>query len=128
MIASWLRGLLALALILPLGAAALFGDEGSLAVIDFDLGRLNDSGLHGPQDGLRSMDYEFCIPASLTYQEAVAGIDPSARFMGHSRGRIGCGPAQVLVLGNTHQPGYREVLETLAALPYVDRISQAFFE
>ena len=43
-------------------------------------------------------------------------------------GDPGCGPGQWLVVGSTHQPGWRVVLERLAALPYVARIDRAVFE
>jgi hypothetical protein len=58
----------------------------------------------------------------------VAAIDPSARFMAGSPGRVGCGGDRVLVLGSTHQPGLRSVLGALAALPFVLRIERAVFE
>jgi hypothetical protein len=48
--------------------------------------------------------------------------------MAGSRGRIGCGPDQVLVLGNTHQPGFAAVLQALARLPFIRRIEPAWFE
>jgi hypothetical protein len=32
------------------------------------------------------------------------------------------------VFGNTHQPGFRQVLAGLAALDYVERILPAWFE
>lgn len=98
------------------------------AVIGFDLGRLDDRGLQGPPDGLRSLDYEYCIPEGTRYREQVLAIDPSARFQPGSRGRIGCGSGQVLVLGNTHQPGFRQVLQALAELPFVERIAECVFE
>ncbi|MCK5191008.1 MAG: hypothetical protein KAR12_13230, partial [Methylococcales bacterium] len=31
--------------------------------IEFDITKLNQQGLYGPADGLRSLSYEFCIPA-----------------------------------------------------------------
>ena len=108
------------------GAAMAGGDP--TAVIAFDLTRLDAAGLQGPPDGLRALDYEFCIPQGRGFRDQVAAIDPSARFQSGSRGRIGCGPDQVLVLGNTHQDDYREVLLGLARLPYVKRIAEAFFE
>jgi hypothetical protein len=111
----------------PTGGVAGEGTSAA-ASIGFDLGRLDESGLYGPPDGLRSLDYEFCIPVGTPYRDEVAAIDPSARFMPGGRGRIGCGPGEVLVLGNTHQPGFREVLAALASLPYVARIAEAYFE
>ncbi len=96
--------------------------------IGMDLGRLDEDGLHGPPDGRRALDYEFCILDTSAARIEVAAIDPSARFLPGSRGRIGCGGGEVLVLGNTHQRGFREVLAALAALPYVTRIIEAHFE
>jgi hypothetical protein len=98
------------------------------SVIAFDLNRLDAAGLQGPPDGRRALDYEFCIPQGELPQRQVAAIDPSARFQPGSRGRIGCGRAELLVLANTHQPGYRQVLLRLAGLPYVVRIAEALFE
>lgn len=118
-----------LAAALLLGATvAASAPEGAAAVIAFDLNRLDAAGLQGPPGGQRALDYEFCIPRGESPRRQVAAIDPSARFYPRSRGRSGCGPAQVLVLGNTHQGGYRQVLLRLAGLPYVARIAEAFFE
>lgn len=120
--------LLALILLGTVNGGMANGGGARPEAIDFELGPLDDSGLHGPPDGRRSLDYEFCIPAGAPYRDRVAAIDPSARFTPRGRGRIGCGPTQSLVIGNTHQPGFREILETLAQLPFVERISQALFE
>lgn len=97
-------------------------------VLRLDLTPLDDQGLTGPPDGLRALSYEFCIPAGAGYRDQVAGIDPSARFYPASPGRIRCGHPEVLVIGSTHQPGFRDVLSRLAALPFVARIQEAFFE
>lgn len=127
-------GLLAMAAFLWMASAAAVAaprtpETGTeTPVIRFDLSRLGDNGLYGPPDGLRSLDYEFCIPSGEPYAGEVRAIDPSARFHAGSPGRIGCTGEQSLVLGNTHQPGFREILQKLAALPYVTRIDQAFFE
>jgi hypothetical protein len=96
--------------------------------IAFDLNALGAEGLAGPPDGLRSVDYEFCIPAEESKLAEIREIDPSIRVMRGSRGRIGCGPEQWLCLGNTHQPGWRQILLDLAVLPYVERIEQTFWE
>ena len=100
----------------------------SQAVIGFDLTLLDGDGLIGPGNGKRAVDYEYCIPADDDAKAAVAAIDPTARFLEGSRGRIGCMPAQLLVLGNTHQANFRAVLHRLAELDYVKRIEQTFFE
>ncbi|ESQ17102.1 MAG: hypothetical protein N838_21615 [Thiohalocapsa sp. PB-PSB1] len=98
------------------------------AVIGFDLAALDEHGLIGPQDGKRAVDYEYCIPNHQQALDEVLAIDPSARVMAGSPGRIGCSEAQWLVLGNTHQPGFRDVLHQLARLAFVRRIEQAVFE
>jgi len=98
------------------------------AKVELELSRLDDAGLYGPSDGLRALDYEFCIPAGARFREEVASIDQSARFLGKSRGRVGCRSDEVLVIGNTHQPDFRRVLARLAELPYVERIVPAWFE
>ena len=96
--------------------------------IDIDLENVNSEGLRGPPDGLRAVHYEFCIPAGEDRADEVRSIDPTAQLMPGSRGRVGCARDQILVLGSTHQRSYRQVLERLAALEYVDRIAENFFE
>ncbi|MGB5295972.1 MAG: hypothetical protein WBP34_13550 [Thermoanaerobaculia bacterium] len=97
-------------------------------VIRFDLSRLNSDGLLGPPDGLRALSYEFCIPAGEAYVTQVEAIDSTAAIHRSSPGRIGCGEAEYLAIGHTHQPDFRQVLVRLSRLPYVDRIEQAHFE
>lgn len=98
------------------------------AKIQFDMAQLDADGLVGPPDGKRSLAYEFCIPTTPEAQAEVKAIDPTARFMPGSPGRSGCTREQILVIGETHQPNYAQVLAQLAALPYVTRIQQSFFE
>jgi len=96
--------------------------------IEVDLAEVNDAGLRGPPTALRAVHYEFCIPAAERYATEVLGIDPTLQLLPKSRGRIGCTNRQLLAVGSTHQQGYREVLERLAALPYITRIVESFFE
>ena len=96
--------------------------------ITLDLSTLDDRGLRGPRNGLRSMSYEFCIPAGERYAAEVQRIDPTVEVMRGSRGRIGCTGNQYLCVGNTGQRGYREVLERLAGLDYSSRIVESTFE
>jgi hypothetical protein len=96
--------------------------------ITLDLSTLDDRGLRGPRNGLRSMSYEFCIPAGERYAAEVRRIDPTVEVMRGSRGRIGCTGNQYLCVGNTGQRGYREVLERLAGLDYSSRIVESTFE
>jgi hypothetical protein len=116
--------------VLILAASRVGAGEGASpgVVIGFDLDRLDARGLQGPPDGLRALDYEYCIPDSDAHRAWVMAIDPGARFLPGGPGRIGCRPNDVLVLGNTRQPGYRAVLRALAELPFVERIAECVFE
>lgn len=100
----------------------------TLTKVTFDLDLLNDDGLIGPPAGLRSLMYEFCIPADGASEAQVRAIDSSDHMHSTSPGRIGCRDDQILCVGETHQPGWRTVLEQLAALDYVERIDQSFAE
>jgi len=99
--------------------------EKTMDKIRFDLSKINEDGLQGPPDGLRSVSYEFCIPEARKAE--VSRIDPTVEFS-RSPGRIGCGEGELLCIGQTHQENYREVLARLAALDYVREIREAFFE
>ena len=103
-------------------------DSAAAEKIAFDLGRLNADGLAGPPDGLRAISYELCVPDRPECLAEVQRIDPSLELMRGARGRIGCETDQVLCLGSTHQPEWRQVLARLADLPYVARITEAHFE
>jgi hypothetical protein len=92
------------------------------------LATLNDAGLSGPPDGLVAVSYEFCIPATPRHEAEVRRIDPTLEVYPGSRGRIACTPEQALCIGSTHQPRHRAVLERLARLEYVTRISRSFAE
>ncbi|HEX2514394.1 MAG TPA: META domain-containing protein [Chloroflexota bacterium] len=96
--------------------------------VTFDLDQIDPTGLSGPPGGQVAVGYEFCIPATPGHLAEVQGIDPGVRAQPGSPGRIGCGPGQVLCLGSTHQPGWRSVLERLAALDYVARIDRFWGE
>ncbi len=92
------------------------------------VGSLDEAGLYGPPHGRRALDYEYCIPSLVPHREEVARIDPSAQFHEGSPGRIGCGPQELRVTGNSYQPGFRALIERLRALPYVARIEPLWFE
>ena len=96
--------------------------------IRFDLTQFNDQGLYGPPDGLRLLDYEFCIPADPAFKAKVQVIDATLTIYAESPGRIGCKADEFLCIGNTGQPNFREVLLQLAALPKIERIEPAWFE
>ncbi|NEQ42385.1 MAG: hypothetical protein F6K00_02005 [Leptolyngbya sp. SIOISBB] len=92
--------------------------------IRFDLDQLDEYGLYGPEDGRRSLSYEFCIPNDLQAIETVQAIDPTLMIYLQSPGRVGCDNMEVLAIGETHQPHYRDVLINLANLDTIDRIEQ----
>jgi hypothetical protein len=96
--------------------------------VAIELANVNAEGLSGPATGLRAVHYEFCIPPEAHLAAEVRSIDPTAQLMPGSRGRIGCSGGEVLVLGNTRQQDHRSTLERLAALSYVKRITESFFE
>jgi hypothetical protein len=102
-------------------------DAGWASKLGFDADLVGEDGLYGPPDGRRALDYEFCIPDAACIREQVSAIDPSVRFS-TSPGRIGCADGDLLAIGNSHQPGFQEVLRQLAELPYVRRIEPAWFE
>jgi hypothetical protein len=97
-------------------------------VITFDLDPINEDGLIGPPNGLRSVMYEFCIPSDSASADEVLSIDPSLQLQTGSPGRIGCTDEQTLCIGDTHQSDWKAILERLAALEYVTRIDRSFME
>lgn len=96
--------------------------------IQFDLARLDARGLQGPPGGKRSLSYEFCTPNTPEARAEVTATDPSVHFSCNSPGRIGCGPGECLSLGDSYQQDHRQRLLALAALPYIRRIEESFFE
>ena len=107
-------------------SAAIAANSAS-AKIRFDLVKIGADGLVGPADGKRSLMYEFCIPAEDRYLKEVQAIDPSLQYS-RSRGRIGCTQAQYLVIGDTHNPQWRERLMAITRLEYVKQINEFFGE
>ncbi|HQO58623.1 MAG TPA: hypothetical protein PLT76_07875 [Candidatus Omnitrophota bacterium] len=103
-------------------------DQDPVKKITFDISKCNDEGLSGPPDGLVALSYEFCIPAGNDYIQEVKAIDPTVEIYEGSSGRIGCSPEEYLCIGNTHQKDFKAVLYRLAALLYVKRIDQCFWE
>lgn len=120
------EGALAVTLILN-KAGMSASDVDAESKIRIDLSRLDANGLQGPPDGLRALHYEYCIPERPETIRAVTDIDRTLQIQ-RSPGRIGCAAVELLCLGHTHQPDHRQVLERLAALPYVAIIREAFFE
>ncbi|EKQ68573.1 hypothetical protein OsccyDRAFT_3111 [Leptolyngbyaceae cyanobacterium JSC-12] len=99
----------------------------ALKKITFDLSQISPEGLIGSEGGLRSLSYEFCIPATAAALAEVQAIDSTVQYS-RSPGRIGCKQDQYLVIGHTHQYGWRVVLTNLVNLDYVQRIDQFWGE
>ncbi|QYO62858.1 hypothetical protein [Leptolyngbya sp. 7M] len=119
--------LIAPLLVLPLsGRAESFSH--SVEKITFNLAVISPAGLIGEGTNLQSVSYEFCIPATETHRTEVQAIDPSVQYFPHSRGRIDCSDDQILCIGHTHQARWREILQQLASLDYVERIDRFWGE
>jgi hypothetical protein len=93
-----------------------------------DFKNLDEQGRYGPANGKVSLNYEFCIPATAKAWRRVRKIDPTAQRHPQSKGRVGCGEQQWLVIGSTEQKNYRRVLYELASLPFVERIETVYWE
>lgn len=96
--------------------------------IDFEMTEIDDRGLEGPEGGKRRVAYEFCIPSRQDYITQVRVIDPSLQLFPTVPGRAGCTTEQILAIGHTAAPQWRERIERLAALRYVKRILRSDFE
>jgi hypothetical protein len=96
--------------------------------ITFDISKLDESGIYGPPGGKRTLSYEFCIPDTVQNRNEVKRIDPTVKFFAVSPGRIDCGESENLCIGSTYQKNFRRILQRLAALTYVQRIDESFFE
>ena len=96
--------------------------------IEFDVSILDPDGLYGPAGGLRSLGYEFCIPADEKNVAEIHTIDSTIKVYKQSPGRIGCNKDEYLCMGETHNKAYQIILTELAQLPYVQRITQSFYE
>lgn len=96
--------------------------------VEFDPAQLDSQGLRGPPDGKVAVSYEFAIPNTAECKREVKGIDPTVQSMPGSAGRIRATKDQCLCIGSTHQANFRAVLQSLAALPYVERIIECHFE
>jgi hypothetical protein len=96
--------------------------------IEFDITKLNQQGLYGPADGLRSLSYEFCIPADEHFVSVIHNIDPEIKIYRHSPGRIACNQSEFLCVGDTYNKPYQKNFNDLANLFFIKRIIQSIFE
>lgn len=98
------------------------------AKIKFQLDDIQPDGLRGPPDGLVAVPYEFCVPSDERVQQEIRQIDPSLQIQRGAHGRAGCEADQSLAIGDTNQPRWREVLQALSSLTYIDEIRECFYE
>ena len=96
--------------------------------IKFPLDDIRPDGLRGPPDGLVAVSYEVCVTASDQVYQEILRVDPGLRIYSDSPGRIGCVSSQALIIGETHHPNWREVLQELSTLTYITEIRECFFE
>ncbi len=96
--------------------------------IEFDITKLNQQGLYGPADGLRSLSYEFCIPAEEHFVSTILIIDPEIKIYPQSPGRIACTQAEYLCMGDTYNKPYQKIFNDLSDLSFIKRIIQSVFE
>jgi hypothetical protein len=94
--------------------------------IAFDMDDLDAEGRYTPSNGTpRHLTYEFCIPAGPEAMADVSATDPTALCTEVSPGTGGCREGEMLCVGNTRQRDFREVLQRLAAKPYIAEIRPA---
>lgn len=87
--------------------------------ISFDISQIDEKGMFGPEDGRRSIAYEFCIPYNEQKRKEVHLIDKSVKFFHGSSGRAGCSNSEYLCIGEGNPP---RILIELAKLGYVKKI------
>ena len=100
----------------------------ALAKIKFNIDDIRSDGLRGPDDGLVSVSYEFCVPNDEKTLAEVRRIAPGVQIHAGSKGRIGCGEDQALCVGTTAGPDWRRELLAIAELGYVVEIAECHFE
>jgi hypothetical protein len=108
--------------------AAFETDTCLASKIAFDLKVFDKNGLIGPYAERVSVDYEFCIPYTPKHVNDIQAIDPQIECYHGPRGRIGCGDAEYLCLGNTGSENYKNILCQLSLLNYIKSIERAWWE
>jgi len=102
-------------------------DNTPLDKVKFDINKLDENGLYGPPDGLRLLDYAFCIPNDIEKAQEIRKINPEIvifqsknEFIDRA---ISCKAEEsFFCLANTAQTNFKEVILTTAAFPYVSDI------
>lgn len=96
--------------------------------LSFDIQHLDSDGLQGKEGAKRSLSYEYCVTDTPKLRTKISGIDPSSKFIKGSPGRSGCSADEVLVLGDTHQKNFAEILTKLSSFDEIKIIREAHFE
>lgn len=130
---------LVLFLIMSTSVSLEESDGRNMHKVKFDMSTINDEGLIGPPNGLRSFSYEFCIPSSDDALTQVWSIDSSIQHYQSSHGRIKCPVDMHLciaetfnenrpTLSNNNIPTWKDVLKRLSDLEFIDCFVQSFGE
>ena len=93
--------------------------------IQFNYTSVENTGLK--HEGV-NLDYEFCIPARDAYAKKVLHIEPRAQILQKSKGRSGCSDSEWLVIIANHDDAWKKKLFDIAALSFVERIKETFYE
>jgi hypothetical protein len=94
--------------------------------IAFDVRALDAEGRYAPKgEEPRHLPYEFCVPARDDILADVRRTDATALCAEVASGTAGCGPDEMLCVGNTRQTDFRGVLLRLAEKPYIREIRAA---
>ena len=101
-------------------------DEEKLSKIKFSLADFNEEGLFGNPDGLRAMDYKFCIPKNESYKEQILNIDKTINIIAGNKNN--CSEEEYFCIGNTHKKSFKVILKKLALLDFVLKIEPHYWE
>ncbi|MBE7380222.1 MAG: hypothetical protein F6J95_002285 [Leptolyngbya sp. SIO1E4] len=123
---AWITALALTIALLP--SAYAQSTEDLFNKIQFDLDQLDEFGLYLSETGKKSLSYAFCVPHNRSMIRTIQAIDPTVIFYLQSSGQAGCNRGEMLAIGHTRQPNYREVLTNLTQLDDVERIEQAWSE
>ena len=85
--------------------------------IGFDINQFTNDGLQNGQ----AIDYRFCVPRANQAVAAVTAIDFSAQVRPEQGG---CGEREVMMVGNSHQDGFKTIVVGLARLPFIKKIER----
>ncbi len=107
----------------------LFETKAPQSKITFKLNEFTEDGMRiGSEGEQSSANYEFCIPATEEAMNEVMSIDPTLGIYKTSKGRSGCSDKEWLCIGSTRQKNFKKVILNLAALSYIRKISETFWE